>query len=255
MERNRGNVHVFMPSRRRFLQNSLALGAIAVPERPTSATLETRATDGISLDGEWMFRTDPQDTGEKLNWQTSTEPLTDWRTVTVPHTWQIERPLTEYRGVAWYRREFDTPRAAPDSAIRIEFEAVFYSARIWINGKPAGEHLRKAYTAFTCDTGRLLLEARPNTLVVRVHNSFNEQMLPRGRSSDWAHDGGIYRPVTLLGYAEDLYRTRRRGCAAGFSDGRRTVGDCRVRTESERTAVAWRGIPAGDRRNERSPRA
>lgn len=183
MERNRGNVHVFMPSRRRFLQNSLALGAIAVPERPTSATLETRATDGISLDGEWMFRTDPQDTGEKLNWQTSTEPLTDWRTVTVPHTWQIERPLTEYRGVAWYRREFDTPRVAPDSAIRIEFEAVFYSARIWINGKPAGEHLRKAYTAFTCDTGRLLLEARPNTLVVRVHNSFNEQMLPRGRDA------------------------------------------------------------------------
>ena len=23
-------------------------------------------------------------------------------------------------------------------------------------------------------------------------------MLPRGRSSDWAHDGGIYRPVQLL---------------------------------------------------------
>jgi beta-galactosidase len=23
-------------------------------------------------------------------------------------------------------------------------------------------------------------------------------MLPRGRSIDWAHDGGIYRPVQLL---------------------------------------------------------
>ena len=23
-------------------------------------------------------------------------------------------------------------------------------------------------------------------------------MLPRGHSSDWAHDGGIYRPVSLL---------------------------------------------------------
>src|SRR6185312_7552018 len=26
-----------------------------------------------------------------------------------------------------------------------------------------------------------------------------EHMLPRGRSSDWANDGGIYRPVQLLG--------------------------------------------------------
>jgi len=187
-----------MPSRRRFLQNSLALGAIAVPEPPASAALETRATERISLDGEWMFCTDPQDTGEKQNWQIRTERLTDWRTITVPHTWQIDGPLTEYRGVAWYRRDFHTPRVAPESAIRIEFEAVFHSARIWINGKPAGEHLRKAYTAFTCDTGGLLLEDRPNALVVRVDNSFNEHMLPRGRSSDWAHDGGIYRPVTLL---------------------------------------------------------
>ena len=124
-----------MPSRRRFLQNSLALGAIA-PEPPASATLETRATERISLDGEWMFRTDQQDTGEKQNWQTGTEPLTDWRTVLVPHTWQIERPLTEYRGVAWYRREFDTPRATADSAIRIEFEAVFHSARIRLTENP-----------------------------------------------------------------------------------------------------------------------
>ena len=35
-------------------------------------------------------------------------------------------------------------------------------------------------------------------LAVRVDNTFNEAMLPRGRSSDWAHDGGIHRPVRLL---------------------------------------------------------
>ena len=39
--------------------------------------------------------------------------------------------------------------------MRIEFEAVFHSAKVWVNGKPAGEHLRKAYTAFTCDIGGL----------------------------------------------------------------------------------------------------
>jgi beta-galactosidase len=188
-----------MPTRRRFLAHGLALGAAAAPHPSTAPTsFETHPTEQMSLDGEWMFRIDPADAGEKQNWQTGNASLTGWHTVTVPHTWQIEAPLSEYRGVAWYRREFDTPRGAAESAVRIEFEAVFHSARIWINGKPAGEHLRKPYTPFTCDTGGLLAPDRPNVLVVRVDNSFNEHMLPRGRSSDWAHDGGIYRPVTLL---------------------------------------------------------
>lgn len=39
---------------------------------------------------------------------------------------------------------------------------------------------------------------QPNRVAVRVDGGFNEHMLPRGRSSDWAHDGGIYRPVQLL---------------------------------------------------------
>ena len=188
-----------MPSRRRFLAHGLALGAIAAPAPPQSAaSLETQETERISLDGEWMFRTDPEDAGERQNWQTANTSSESWRTVIVPHTWQIEAPLTEYRGVAWYRREFDTPRAAAGSAVRIEFEAIFHSAKVWINGKPVGEHLRKGYTAFTCNADGLLPAGRPNVLAVRVDNSFNEHMLPRGRSSDWAHDGGIYRPVSLL---------------------------------------------------------
>ena len=39
---------------------------------------------------------------------------------------------------------------------------------------------------------------KPQHGVVRADNTFSESMLPRGRSSDWAHDGGIYRPVHLL---------------------------------------------------------
>jgi beta-galactosidase len=31
-----------------------------------------------------------------------------------------------------------------------------------------------------------------------VDNAFNDRMLPRGQSSDWANDGGIFRPVQLL---------------------------------------------------------
>ena len=37
-----------------------------------------------------------------------------------------------------------------------------------------------------------------NELTVRVDNSFNPDMLPRNNSYDWAQDGGITRPVSLL---------------------------------------------------------
>jgi beta-glucuronidase len=37
-----------------------------------------------------------------------------------------------------------------------------------------------------------------NVVVVRVNSAFDEHMLPRGDSSDWANDGGIFRPVQLL---------------------------------------------------------
>jgi hypothetical protein len=35
-------------------------------------------------------------------------------------------------------------------------------------------------------------------MVIKVENVLDDNMLPRGHSSDWAPDGGIYRPVSLL---------------------------------------------------------
>lgn len=90
------------------------------------------------------------------------------------------------------------PQEWAHKVVRIEFEAVFHSATVWINGKPAGEHLRKGYTAFTFDISQLLSFGQRNSIAVKVNNSFDEHMLPRGHSSDWAHDGGIFRPARLL---------------------------------------------------------
>lgn len=141
------------------------------------------ASECVSLDGPWQFRLDSE---------------SDWREVSVPHTWQIDPASADYMGVAWYRREFDVPREWEGSAVRVEFEGVFHSARISVNGQPSGEHLRKGYTAFTIDITKALQFARKNQIEVRVDNSFKGHMLPRNRSSDWSPDGGIYRPVTLL---------------------------------------------------------
>ena len=83
--------------------------------------------------------------------------------VTVPHTWQIAAATAEYYGLAWYGRNFDVPAEWAGATVRIEFEAVFHSAAVWVNGHPAGEHLRKGYTAFLLDITRHLKFGARNT--------------------------------------------------------------------------------------------
>ena len=178
--------------RRFFAAGAVPLLAGSPAEAAPQSTAPYSGDENISLDGLWLFRLDPDGKGSPDT------PADGWRDVRVPHTWQVEPENAGYRGLAWYRRSFEAPEAWRDRAVRVEFEAVFHTATVWVNGQEAGRHIGKGYTAFTLDIGHLLRYGAPNLLVVKVDNAFNESMLPRGRSSDWAHDGGIYRPVRLL---------------------------------------------------------
>lgn len=173
-----------MPSRRDFLHG---LGLAAPVAGLSLAAAEGEAPAPVigqtSLNGLWQFRL---------------EPHQEWKDVSIPHTWQIAPESSGIYGVGWYQRTFDVPKEWSGSVVRLEFEAVFHSATVWINGQPTGEHLRRGYTAFAFDITPHLKWGEPNAIRVRVENSFDDRMLPRGRSSDWAHDGGIYRPVKLL---------------------------------------------------------
>ena len=175
------------------------LPAFAIPAAASeSSPRETCLPRELNLAGEWFFRLDPDGGGEAHNWQQSELSVPGWTTVVVPHTWQVMPGAEEYRGIAWYRRAFEALEEWASSVARIEFEAVFHSATVWVNGQLAGRHLRKGYTSFILNITSLLRLGTQNVIVVKVDNRFDESMLPRGRSSDWAHDGGIYRPVRLL---------------------------------------------------------
>ncbi len=191
-----------MNSRRKFLTQAgaLAVGTMGTPTIAAGAAKRTdwSAQETVNLCGQWWFRTDPLNVGEEERWDRTDDSISAWRKVYVPHTWQIDSAFAEYRGVAWYRRTFESRSEWQNSAVRIEFEAVFHTATIWVNGELAGEHARKGYTAFVLDITHLLRWGNSNTITVRVDDAFSGNMLPRGRSSDWAHDGGIYRPVQLL---------------------------------------------------------
>ncbi|HWR14103.1 MAG TPA: glycoside hydrolase family 2 TIM barrel-domain containing protein [Terriglobales bacterium] len=194
-----------MNSRREFLAGFS--GMLAVTSLPVAALATTdfgiaeasgTCTERIDLNGTWRFQLDPDSSGVTRKLQESDADTSAWNSVMVPHTWQINQDSADYYGNAWYRREFEASPEWAGKIVRIEFEAVFHSATVWVNGRKAGEHLRKGYTAFAFDITPLLRYDAPNVVVVQANNLFDEAMLPRGRSSDWTHDGGMYRPVSLL---------------------------------------------------------
>lgn len=190
-------------SRRQILRSLGTVGtALTIPPRFGSAQEvpqgDIDASGRVSLDGPWMFRPDRNSAGESQGWHRADGGSDDWTAVSVPHTWQTSEDWAGYQGNAWYRRMFQAPAHWAEQFVRVEFEAVYHSANVWLNGTRIGEHLRKGYTAFTLDASPALRADAENLLVVRVDNSFYEDMLPRGKSSDWTMDGGIIRPVSLL---------------------------------------------------------
>src|SRR5207244_5999026 len=81
----------------------------------------------VSLDGVWLFRPDPDEKGESAGWATPDASSSGWRQVRVPHTWQTEPKLADFRGFGWYRRGFDADRKSTrlNSSHQIISYAVF----------------------------------------------------------------------------------------------------------------------------------
>jgi len=195
-------------TRRKFLAGSAQAAAAAavmgtscgprLPGGPDGEAFRDGGQVVVSLDGTWLFRTDPEKRGEARGWAAPSAAKDGWGEVAVPSTWQVAEKTAEHLGWAWYRREFDVPLAWRSMVVRVEFEAVFHSAEVFVNGKRAGEHAGKGYTAFAFDVSGLLEFGTRNSIAVRVDNSFAPDMLPRGDSYDWTPDGGLTRPVRLI---------------------------------------------------------
>jgi len=155
----------------------------------------------ITLHGPWRFQVDPRRDGERLGW---TDPAFDdsaWAEVTVPHTWNVMAAHADYDGIAWYRLAFPVEVDLRGGHMRLRFDAVFYQARVWLNGSVLGEHAG-GYTPFTFDVTDYIRFDEPNVLVVEVDNQRTMDRIPAklrpGWSFDWENDGGIVRDVHLL---------------------------------------------------------
>ncbi|MEN1986245.1 glycoside hydrolase family 2 protein [Paenibacillus hubeiensis] len=150
----------------------------------------------IPLEESWTFQADPKNEGLKLKWHEHGPSMGE--NIQIPHTWNVQKGLQEFRGTGWYSRTFFAPPEWEGRLLRLQFDAVYRDAVVWINGQKVGEHADSGYTSFVLDISSAIIFGENNRIVVSANNENSQTALPVGNSFDWADDGGIIRGVSLI---------------------------------------------------------
>jgi beta-glucuronidase len=151
----------------------------------------------LLLDGPWSFSIDSTRSGIQNKWFEKGLPGPK-ETVLVPHTWNTVEKTAKYYGWGWYEKNLTLPSNWKGSNIKLQFDAVFHDASVWVNGRKAGEHTSSGYTKFFIDVTDLVNAGQSNKVVVLSDNSFSAENIPYKHIFDWANDGGIIRSVQLI---------------------------------------------------------
>ncbi|SOD98150.1 glycoside hydrolase family 2 TIM barrel-domain containing protein [Blastococcus haudaquaticus] len=120
-----------------------------------------------------------------------------WQQVTLPHDAALgsARDSSQGAGTGYvpggvheYRAVLDAPEEYRDRRVLLEFEGVYRTAMVYVNGSLAG-HRAAGYTGFTVDLDDHLRYGAANEIrvVCRTH-----------RDSRWYSGAGIHRPVHLV---------------------------------------------------------
>lgn len=144
----------------------------------------------------WKFQADPTSEGSMQKWYE--RGLPDAQEVSIPHTWNVQEGLEEFRGTGWYSYSVFGQPEWEGQLLRLQFDAVYRDATVWVNGQHAGEHANAGYTSFVLDVSGLIAPGQDNLIVVSVNNENSMTALPLSNSFDWPDDGGIIRGVSLI---------------------------------------------------------
>ena len=133
-----------------------------------------------NLNGEWNFAFDDQNQGEKNKWYQNRK-LED--KIIVPFTFETEASTIADRSehnYIWYQRNFEV-EADSDQKVILNFGAVDYLTKVWINGSFAGSHTG-GYDSFAFDISDFVNFEEENNIVVKVEDSRSKTQ-PRGKQT------------------------------------------------------------------------
>ena len=151
---------------------------------------------------------------------------TAWRTIDLPHDFQIEQPWVQpdpterpdntdvaaniksrlssrgfkEMGCGWYRLHLSPDESMKGKRLLVDFGGIMYVGDVYLNGEYIGG-TDYGYVGFQVDVTGKLRFGKDNVLAVRADTR-------EPNSSRWYTGGGLFRTVKLVATAKDLYLER-----------------------------------------------
>jgi len=211
----------------------------------------------LDLGGNWKIVLDGDNVGLGRGWWKKPPPGGEVRSIQVPSCFEKTHWGAGWDSVVWYYHDFEIPRDFRGKDLYIEFGAVNYACRAWLNGTEIGRH-EGGYHGFRFSLKGAAKIGATNHLVVRVVDPGKEPVdgltlrsIPNGKESWYFNFGGIYRPVVLVGKppvsVEDVFVAadpKTGKVSAGVEIARRADGPSSVALELKVTKEQ----PGGDSR-------
>ena len=157
----------------------------------SEASVEACERQSLNFNRSWKFIRQDVSGAEAAEFNDSY-----WYNVGLPHDFSIPYWQDEehYTGYGWYRKTFTFEESWEGKQIFLDFEGVFHTAELYVNGREVGTH-RGGYTGFEYDITDYLVPGE-NVVAVRVNNIWDATLAPR--SGEHMFTGGIYRDVNLI---------------------------------------------------------
>jgi hypothetical protein len=161
-----------------------------------------------ALNGPWVFKRDPKDTGLRRGWARGSFEGTGVRLPYVPDAAKLRGAagVRNHNGsIGWYRTKLTVPEAG---RYAIRFESVNHRATVFLDGRKVAQH-KGTYLPF--EAREDLQPGREYDLVVRADWRGPLRMKRDGWHRTWFNFGGINREVSVrrLGSSELLAPTLR----------------------------------------------
>ena len=203
--------------------------------RPDFQRGTSEGIDWICLNGTWEFAFDPDNIGEQNEWY-APEPTdgSPWTLqIQVPYPWESLAAWGEeaqadnanylsknaylnpeevtcggldregnYRGeprhtIGWYRKVVSIPENWGDRRVILNFGAVDWEAKVWINGNQIGTH-ENGYLPFELDITDALTPGESTVIVVRAYDAQDHGEQLAGKQIGWyVRTSGIWQTVYL----------------------------------------------------------
>ena len=166
----------------------------------------------FSLEGAWRFQPDPFGEGEALGYTAADCDVSRWREVTVPTVFdRCGDGMQGYEGAGWFSRRVIVPADWQGKRVALNFGAVNYRAKVWVNGTLVAENA-DGFLPFESAVTAAVHCGKANVVTVCADNTRRAGDVP-GLLRGWRPHGGILRTVTLS--ASDPLRLGRITVTAG----------------------------------------